>query len=51
MRTVLGMLCVPVLLVTGYRFSKHFRHARAGWRAFVYRNVDVVGANLRAGLK
>ena len=50
MRNLLGIIITPALVITGYRFDKSFRHAECGWKAIVYKHVDVVGANLRAGL-
>ena len=49
-RELVAMVLVPVLYVTGYRFSKAFRHAAGGWRATVYRHVDTVAANVWAGI-
>ena len=49
-RTLTAMSIVPVLILTGYRFSKDYRRAEGGWKAVVYRWVDVVRANLLAGI-
>ena len=50
MRDMIANLIVPVMVVTGFRFSKEYRRAECGWKAFVYRNVNTVHANLKAGL-
>ncbi len=49
MRKLLGILCVPFLKLTNKRFSKKFRKAEGGWRKFMYKYVDIVGANIIAG--
>lgn len=46
-RPVLGYLVSPILAMTGRRFSKLWRNGR-GFKAFVYRHVDVVAANWTA---
>lgn len=50
MKAVLTSLMVPVMKLTGFRFSKQYRRAESGFKAFVYRNINTVEANLRAGL-
>ena len=50
MRDMIANLIAPVMVVTGFRFSKEYRRAEHGWKAFVYRNVNTVHANLKAGL-
>ena len=50
MKAVLTSLMVPVMKLTGFRFSKEYRMAESGFKAFVYRNINTVEANLRAGL-
>jgi hypothetical protein len=50
MRTVTAALMVPVLKITGFRFSKDYRWGVTRLHRFVYRSVDVVQANLWAGL-
>ena len=50
MRDTLAIIITPVLKLTGFRFSKEYRHAERGFKAFVYRNVNTVQANLKAGL-
>jgi len=50
MKAVLTSLMVPVMKLTGFRFSKGYRRAESGFKAFVYRNINTVEANLRAGL-
>ena len=48
-RRVLGMLAVPIMRATGFRFSKAYRHADEGWKRWVYLAVDVLNANRWAG--
>jgi hypothetical protein len=50
MRDAIAMLLAPAMKVTGFRFSKEYRHAKSGFKAFVYRNVNTIAANLKAGL-
>lgn len=52
MRGLLGTIIAPALKITGFRFSKQFRyeHEANTWRGFIYRHVDTVGANIKAGL-
>ena len=49
-RQILGQFLTPFLRLTGFRFSKEYRHGTTRWHRFVYRHVDTVGANIRAGL-
>lgn len=49
-RYLTGLAVTPILWMTGYRFSKRFRWESTRFHAIVYRWVDTVGANLRAGL-
>lgn len=48
LRTALGKACVPFLNVTGYRFSKNFRHGKTLGHKIVYACIDTVGANCAA---
>jgi len=50
MRDAMATLLAPVLKLTGFRFSKDYRHAVAGPKAWVYRHVNTVAANIKAGL-
>lgn len=50
MRNLIAKIITPVLKVTGFRFSKDYRQAETGVKALVYRVVDTVGANRRAGI-
>ena len=50
MRTFLAALLVPVMKLTGFRFSKEYRPAISGWKLFVFIHVNTVKANLWAGL-
>lgn len=49
MRDLIGNLIVPVLKITGFRFSKDYRYETTRFHTFVYRNVNVVAANIKAG--
>jgi hypothetical protein len=44
LRKATAALCIPVLRITGWRFSRHHRHNET----LVYRLVDTVGANFYA---
>jgi hypothetical protein len=50
MRAAVAMILVPVMKLTGFRFSKSYRREETLYHKIVYRMVDTVGANLRAGL-
>lgn len=50
MRKFTAAMLVPGMKLTGYRFSKDYRWSELGWKAFVYRNVDTVQANIWAGI-
>ena len=47
-RMLTAALIVPVLKITGYRFSKNFRHGVTYGHRAVYAMVDTVHANLWA---
>ena len=49
MRTILGSLLAPILYVTGFRFSKDYRHGTTVFHRAVYATIDTVGANIKAG--
>jgi hypothetical protein len=38
-------LCVPFMLITGFRFSKDYRWGTTWWHRLVYRCVWTVHAN------
>jgi hypothetical protein len=44
----MAILAVPVLKVTGWRFSKDFRQSDSGWKKWVYWCTDTVMANIWA---
>lgn len=50
MRTFTARLITPALKLTGFRFSKDYRYGTTRGHRIVYRLVDVVAANLAAGL-
>jgi hypothetical protein len=50
MRTLTAAIVTPVLKLTGFRFSKDYRWGVSRFHRAIYRCVDVVQANLWAGL-
>jgi hypothetical protein len=50
MRNLTARLIAPVLYLTGYRFSRDFRHGTTRARRIVYAMVNTVTANHLAGL-
>jgi hypothetical protein len=50
MRTVTANILVPFMKVTGFRFSKAYRREETKFHSIVYKLVDTVGANIKAGL-
>tara|TARA_R110000787_G_scaffold579_4_gene2075 strand:+ start:222 stop:404 length:183 start_codon:yes stop_codon:yes gene_type:complete len=51
MRKFNALLITPLLKLTGYRFSKAWRHGDTTAKRFIYEYVlDTVTANQRAGL-
>mgnify|MGYP001572385276 CR=1 len=49
MRIVMAYLIVPIMYMTGFRFSKAYRHGISWRHRLVYRLVDTVRANRLAG--
>lgn len=49
-RSLTAALIAPAMQLTGFRFSKDYRHGTTRFHAAVYALVDTVGANHRAGL-
>lgn len=49
-RTLTAIAVAPVLRITGFRFSKDYRLGTTSFHRAVYGCVDVVKANLIAGL-
>jgi len=41
-------LIAPIMKLTGFRFSKLYRHEATTYHKIVYRLVDTVGANWKA---
>lgn len=41
---------VPVMRLTGFRFSKHYRHGTTTWHRLAYACVQTVAANHAAGI-
>lgn len=50
-RTALAAVLVPALRLTGFRFSKDYRHGTTRFHRAVYACVDTVSANVKAGWK
>jgi hypothetical protein len=48
-RTATAIAIIPIMRLTGFRFSKDYRHGTTFWHRAVYATVDTVGANIRAG--
>lgn len=49
-RTLTAAALVPALRLSGFRFSKQYRHGVSRWHRAVYRLVGTVQANIWAGL-
>lgn len=49
-RLITAAALVPVLKVTGFRFSKHYRWGTTRYNRVVYACVNTIRANLWAGL-
>ena len=50
-RMMTAAMVSPILRLTGYRFSKNFRHGVTYGHRSVYAMVDTVHANLWAGME
>ncbi len=47
-RHITAWTITPAMAITGFRFSKLYRHGTTRWHRLVYNMVDTVGANLAA---
>ncbi len=47
-RDFVAVIVAPVLKITGFRFSKSYRHGDSKFHRAVYACVNTVRANLRA---
>ena len=47
-RRALGFIITPALVLTGYRFSKRWRHGDTIGHRLGYLFIDTIGANIRA---
>ena len=45
-RTIGMRIAVPFMKLTGFRFSKEYRWAESGFKAWIYAHVDTVAANI-----
>ena len=50
MRNVTAMMLVPVLKMTGFRFSKEYRWGTTRYHRTVYALVNTIKANMEAGM-
>lgn len=50
MRDFNASLIAPLLKLTGFRFSKDYRWGTTLWHRIVYRCVNTIQANIRAGM-
>lgn len=49
MRQITASIIVPLMKLTGFRFTKDYRHGATLFHRVVYFTVDTVGANHKAG--
>jgi hypothetical protein len=49
MRKLAATILTPAMKLTGFRFSKDYRHGITVFHRIVYYCVDTVGANMKAG--
>lgn len=50
MRDVLASVIAPMMRVTGFRFSKLYRHGATRYHRAVYAMINTVKANIEAGI-
>ena len=50
MRKLAATILTPAMKLTGFRFSKDYRHGITLFHKIVYSCVDTVGANMKAGM-
>jgi hypothetical protein len=50
MRKLAAALLAPAMKLTGFRFSKDYRHGLTLFHRVVYYCVDTIGANMKAGM-
>ena len=50
MRDLMANLIYPVLKITGFRFSKDYRWGVTAWHRAVYKYVNTIQANIKAGV-
>ena len=48
MRSITARALAPIMRVTGFRFSRDYRHGLTAWHRAVYACVSTVEANMRA---
>ena len=48
MRELLAAIIVPVLIITGFRFSKEWRRAETGFKAMFFKHLNTTQANIWA---
>jgi hypothetical protein len=49
-RDKIALCLVPIMVLTGFRFSKAFRQAENGWKKLIYTLINVVLANVRSDM-
>ena len=49
-RTINAIILTPVMIFTGFRFSRAYRRGDTRFHSFIYALVDTVGANIKAGV-
>lgn len=49
-RTINAYLLIPVMKITGFRFSKDYRREVTKFHSIVYSVIDTVNANSKAGI-
>ena len=48
MRELFAAIIVPVLIITGFRFSKAWRQAETGFKAEIFKRLNTTQANIWA---
>lgn len=48
MRELFAAIIVPVLIITGFRFSKEWRQAESGFKSEIFKRLNTTQANIWA---
>jgi hypothetical protein len=51
MRKLAAAILAPAMKLSGFRFSRDYRHGLTLFHRVVYSCVDTIGANIKAGMK